>query len=181
MNTAGMDYQLSSELTERILAIRLVAFDFDGVFTDNTVFVDQHGVESIRCWRGDGIGTARLERLGVATVVISSETNPVVEARCRKLGIAWVQGCLDKSSALETHLDMVGCRSLDEVAFVGNDINDACCLRCVGLPIVVCDAHPDVAALGVYTTRAAGGHGAVREVCDLIRYVWIEDGRPDGA
>jgi 3-deoxy-D-manno-octulosonate 8-phosphate phosphatase (KDO 8-P phosphatase) len=156
-------------LEQGIRAIRLVAFDFDGVFTDNLVYVFEDGSEAVRCFRGDGIGLRKLERLGIATVIISAETNPVVSARSRKLGIRCVQACGDKRAALETLLQEMNL-SLAQVAFVGNDINDLPCLACVGLPIVVQDAHLDVIPYAQYQTRACGGHGAVREVCDL--FVW---------
>ena len=157
----------SPSLEERIRAIRLVAFDFDGVFTDNTVYVFEDGSEAVRCFRGDGIGLRKLERMGIDTIIISTETNPVVAARSRKLGIRCVQGCGDKRTALETITQEMGL-SLRQVAFVGNDINDLPCLTCVGLPIVVRDAHPDVIPHARYQTKALGGHGAVREICDLI-------------
>jgi YrbI family 3-deoxy-D-manno-octulosonate 8-phosphate phosphatase len=148
-------------------AVRLVVFDFDGVFTDNTVYVSQDGVETVRCWRGDGIGLARLKQAGVETAIVSTETNPVVSARGRKLSMRCVQGCDDKLAAIKKLGDELGV-SLEETAFVGNDINDLACLRAVGLPIVVHDAHHDVVGEALYRTTAPGGRGAVREVCDLI-------------
>ena len=157
-------------LDKRIRAIRLVVFDFDGVFTDNMVYVFDDGSEAVRCFRGDGFGLRKLERVGIETVIISTETNPVVSARSRKLGIRCVQGCKDKRAVLETITQEMGL-SLAQVAFVGNDINDLPCLTCVGLPIVVQDAHPDVIPHARYQTRAQGGHGAVREVCDLFERV----------
>lgn len=157
-------------LEERIREIRLVVFDFDGVFTDNMVYVLEDGCEAVRCFRGDGIGLQRLEQRGIATLIISTETNPVVSARSRKLRIHCVQGCKDKRAALETSVREMGL-SLTQVAFVGNDINDLPCLMCVMLPIVVQDAHPEVIPHALYQTKARGGHGAVREVCDLFERV----------
>lgn len=157
-------------LEERIREIRLVVFDFDGVFTDNMVYVLEDGCEAVRCFRGDGIGLQRLEQRGIATLIISTETNPVVSARSRKLRIHCVQGCKDKRAALETSVQEMGL-SLTQVAFVGNDINDLPCLMCVMLPIVVQDAHPEVIPHALYQTKARGGHGAVREVCDLFERV----------
>jgi YrbI family 3-deoxy-D-manno-octulosonate 8-phosphate phosphatase len=161
---------VDSKLTERILKIRLVAFDFDGVFTDNMVFVFEDGSEAVRCFRSDGIGLKKLKQAGIETVIISTESNPVVSARARKLKIRCFQNCEDKRKTLESlsqEMDI----SLAEIAFVGNDINDRPCLTCVGLPIVVKDAHPDVISLALYRTKAHGGHGAVREVCDLFEQV----------
>jgi len=150
-----------------IRKIRLVAFDFDGVFTDNMVYVFEDGSEGVRCFRGDGIGLQKLKKLGIETVIISTESNPVVSARARKLKIRCLQNCQDKGSALEKITQEKGI-SLDEVAFVGNDINDQACLKCVGLPIVVKDAHQEVIPLAVYRTKNPGGYGAVREICDLF-------------
>lgn len=150
-----------------IRRIRLVAFDFDGVFTDNMVYVLQDGSEAVRCTRSDGLGLQKLERLGIETVVISTESNPVVSARARKLNIRCIQNCDDKRAALDDIARQRGV-SLAEVAYVGNDINDLSCLDCVGLPIVVQDAHQDVLSHAIYRTNRPGGHGAVREVCDLF-------------
>ncbi|CAN5859220.1 hypothetical protein BH18ACI4_BH18ACI4_02410 [soil metagenome] len=155
---------------ELIRQVRLVAFDFDGVFTDNAVYVLQDGTEAVRCNRSDGIGLRKLEACDVLPIIISTETNPVVTARSRKLGVRSIQGCSDKRATLESVAQEVGL-SLDKIAFVGNDVNDLPCLTCVGLPIVVRDSHPDVIRFARYQTLAAGGQGAVREVCDLFERV----------
>jgi YrbI family 3-deoxy-D-manno-octulosonate 8-phosphate phosphatase len=153
---------------ESILSrVRLIVFDFDGVFTDNMVYVMQDGSECVRCCRSDGIGLQKLRDLGIEVVIISTESNPVVSARARKLKIRCIQDCPEKRTALERITRELGI-ALEETAFVGNDINDQTCLSCVGCPIVVHDAHPDVVPLALYRTRTAGGHGAVREVCDLF-------------
>ena len=157
-------------MKDLLAKIRLVAFDFDGVFTDNMVYVLEDGTEAVRCFRSDGLGLQKLEQLGIATVIISTEANPVVSARARKLKIRCVQDCRDKRAALESIAKESGI-SLAEVAFVGNDINDLPCLECVALPIVVQDAHPDVVSTARYQTKNPGGHGAVREVCDLFERV----------
>jgi len=154
-------------LAERVSAIRLIAFDFDGVFTDNSVYVFQDGSEAVGCFRGDGIGLKKLSRMGIRAVIISSEANAVVSARGQKLGVRCMQGCEDKRATLQAVVQEMGL-SMEDVAFVGNDINDLPCLTSVGLPIVVADAHPDVIAYARYQTRAEGGHGAVREICDLF-------------
>jgi len=152
---------------EMIRRIRLVAFDFDGVFTDNMVYVFEDGREAVRCFRSDGIGLHKLKKFGIETIIISTEANPVVSARARKLKIRCIQDCQDKRAVLE---DIAREKNitLSEVAFVGNDINDLPCLECVALPIVVQDAHQDVVSTARYQTKNPGGHGAVREVCDLF-------------
>ena len=157
----------SHNIDEIIRRIRLVAFDFDGVFTNNMVYVFEDGREAVRCFRSDGIGLHKLKKLGIETVIISTEANPVVSARAHKLKIRCTQDCQDKRAALENiaHDQGIG---LGEVAFVGNDVNDLPCLECVALPIVVQDAHQDVVSTARYQTKNPGGHGAVREVCDLF-------------
>ena len=162
-------------IEEVIQRIRLVAFDFDGVFTDNMVYVFEDGSESVRCFRSDGIGLQKLKNLGIETAIISTEANPVVSARARKLKIRCVQDCRDKRAVLEKIAQDQGI-GLTEVAFVGNDINDLECLECVALPMVVQDAHQDVVATALYQTKNPGGHGAVREVCDLFERVLTQEG-----
>ncbi len=174
----------SVSLMTRLRRVRALVLDFDGVLTDNTVFVHEDGSESVRCWRGDGIGLAALRGIGVSVFILSTEVNPVVSARARKLDIPVVQGCEDKGRCLDAILAEHGL-SAEEVAYVGNDTNDLPCLRSVGVPIVVADAHPDTEAHALYRTAAAGGRGAVREVCDLLvaaRTGQIENnGKPEEA
>lgn len=148
--------------------IRLVVFDFDGVFTDNTVWTDEDGHESVRCWRSDGLGLKKLRDLGIPAWVLSTEENPVVAKRCLKLKIPCRHGLARKEEALRDLVAELGI-PIEHTAYVGNDINDTYCLRMAGIPIVVQDAHADVLADAHYRTRTPGGFGAVREVCD-----WIE-------
>jgi YrbI family 3-deoxy-D-manno-octulosonate 8-phosphate phosphatase len=162
--------QDSPSLEERIRSIRLIAFDFDGVFTDNRVYVFADGSEAVCCFRGDGLGVEKLKRLGIHTAVVSTEVNPIVGVRSRKLGIRCLQGCQDKEAVLRELVRELGL-SMEQVGFVGNDINDLACLLAVGLPMVVRDAHPDVVASALYQTQAPGGQGAVREICDLFAEV----------
>ena len=152
---------------ELLASIQLIAFDFDGVFTDNTVYVTQDGIESVRCWRSDGLGLARLRCIGVQCYIISTERNPVVAARATKLGLSCKQGIEDKAAAI---LDT--CRELGvspkQTMFVGNDINDISAFKSIGLPVAVADAYPEVFPHVLYRTAKPGGYGAVREVCDLV-------------
>jgi N-acylneuraminate cytidylyltransferase len=150
-----------------LAAVRLLVLDFDGVMTDNRVLVAQDGTEAVWCHRGDGWGIARLKERGVTIIVISTEANPVVEARCRKLRIDFVQACDDKLSELKRLSDRLGL-DRDQIAYVGNDVNDRECLGWVGLPIVVADAMPEVHGLARLVTSRPGGYGAVREVCDWL-------------
>ena len=155
------------EAHDELARIRLLVLDFDGVMTDNRVLVFQDGTEAVLCHRGDGWGLQRLRQVGVEVVVLSTETNPVVAARCRKLGLECVQGSADKGASLR---ELAGRRALaaGEVAYVGNDENDRGCLEWAGLPIVVADAAPAVVGLARLVTRLPGGMGAVRELADWI-------------
>lgn len=147
--------------------IQMIVFDFDGVFTDNRVVVFQDGKEAVFCWRGDGIGLEMVRKLNINLLVISAETNPVVSARCKKLKIPYVDGCQDKLKVLEEKAKEANI-SLEEVAYLGNDINDLECLKKVGLPACVADAHPSLFGVAKYITKSLGGKGAVREFCEFI-------------
>lgn len=146
---------------------RLLVLDFDGVMTDDRVFVSEDGKESVSCTRGDGLGVTLLRRASFPVIVLSSETNPVVTARATKLKIECLQGVADKTEELRKLLETRGIRP-EDVVFVGNDVNDLGCLGLVGCGLVVADAHPYArkAARGVLSKR--GGRGAVREVAELI-------------
>jgi YrbI family 3-deoxy-D-manno-octulosonate 8-phosphate phosphatase len=148
-------------------SVELVVFDFDGVMTDNTVTVTDTGGEAVRCHRGDGWGIARLREAGIAMMVLSTEANPVVAARCAKLGLPCHQGVGDKAAHLVTFLREQQIPPA-HVVYVGNDVNDLSCLRFVGYPVAVADAHPAVLAASRLVLTQRGGHGAVREFCDRL-------------
>ncbi len=158
-------HRLRSRPPEGIHRIRLIVFDFDGVMTDNRVLVHQDGSESVACNRGDGLGIGLLKKAGLAMLVLSKETNPVVTARCRKLNLEVIQGCEEKLKTLRQLASERGLTS-SEIAYVGNDLNDLECLEWVGLPIGVSDAVPEVLRVARAVTHKPGGHGAVREVAD---------------
>ncbi|WP_367649213.1 cytidylyltransferase domain-containing protein [Aeromicrobium stalagmiti] len=146
---------------------RAVVTDFDGVHTDDRVTVDQHGVESVEVNRSDGMGVARLRRAGIPFLILSSETNDVVRARAAKLGVDVVSGCDDKLRVLTSWAEAQGV-ALADIAFLGNDVNDVACLRAVGWPVVVADAHSDARRASLIVLRRRGGDGAVRELADRV-------------
>jgi 3-deoxy-D-manno-octulosonate 8-phosphate phosphatase (KDO 8-P phosphatase) len=147
--------------------IELVVFDFDGVFTDNRVWTNEHGEESVACWRGDALGLRRLEDVGVDHFVLSMEVNAAVGARAQKIRAACIQGVDDKPPVLRDEAERRGI-SLERTAYVGNDVNDAGCLEIVGLPVVPADAWPDVVPLAELVLERRGGYGCVREFCDAV-------------
>ena len=146
--------------------LELVVFDFDGVLTDNSVSTTSDGDESVSSNRGDGWGIARMRDAGVPMAVLSTEAHPVVAARCEKLKLECHQDVSDKAAYLSKMLEDRGIDPAN-VAYVGNDENDLGCLRLVGLPTVVGDAHPSVVGEAKLVLTRPGGQGAVREFCDL--------------
>jgi len=147
--------------------IRAIVFDFDGVFTDNKVIVDEDGKESVICDRSDGLGISAIKKYNFALLVLSKERNPVVQKRCEKLGLPCIQGIDDKKTVLASWLDEKQINP-NNVIYVGNDINDIECLNFVGCGIVVADAHEEVKKIAKIILKNNGGHGAVRELCDLL-------------
>jgi N-acylneuraminate cytidylyltransferase len=147
--------------------VELLLLDFDGVLTDNRVWVDSEGRELVAANRGDGWGVARLKDAGVQIVVLSTETNPVVAARCQKLGIEAIQGLKDKAKAVQSVFDQQKVPA-ERTVYVGNDANDLPAFPLVSYAIVVADAHPSVKKEADFVLNQKGGYGAVREVCDRI-------------
>ena len=147
--------------------IQLVAFDFDGVFTDNKVMVDETGLESVSCWRSDGIGLSRLKKSGIKSIIVSTEINNVVLVRARKLQIEAYNGVESKLRFLKTY-----CKQnnylLEQTAFVGNDINDLEVMKACGLSVAVADAYKEVKDIANIQLTRQGGLGAVRELCDML-------------
>ncbi|QOS59606.1 acylneuraminate cytidylyltransferase [Thermobifida fusca] len=152
---------------EEPLDVDAVVTDFDGVHTDDRVYVDQDGRETVVVNRGDGMGVSLLLKAGIRVCILSTEVNSVVRARARKLGVPVMHGLSDKRTAL---LQWMADEGLDpaRVAYVGNDVNDLGCLAEVGWPIAVPDSHPDVLAAARLVLTRPGGSGAVREICERV-------------
>mgnify|MGYP001133878984 FL=1 len=147
--------------------VALVVFDFDGVMTDDRVWVDENGQESVVVHRGDGMGIALLRKAGIPAAVLSTERNKVVAARCKKLHLPVQQDLQDKAAALRK---LLAEQQIDpaQVIYLGNDVNDLPCFPLVGCAVVVADAHPAVIAAADLVLEHTGGHGAVRELVDMI-------------
>jgi len=150
-----------------VIDVDAVVTDFDGVHTDDQVYLSQEGVESVQVSREDGMGVALARQAGISLLILSTEVNPVVAARAAKLQIPVLHGQSDKGQALK---EWMAAEGLDpnRVAYVGNDVNDLGCLRMVGWPIAVANAHPQVQALARLKLTRRGGSGAVRELCELV-------------
>jgi YrbI family 3-deoxy-D-manno-octulosonate 8-phosphate phosphatase len=144
-----------------------VVTDFDGVHTDDRAYVDQDGREVVAVSRSDGMGAALLKRSGVRLLVLSTEQNPVVAARARKLGVPVLQGLASKQTALRDWMSIEGLDP-ERVAYVGNDVNDLGCMAMVGWPSAVPAAPPRGRAAARVVLTRPGGNGAVRELCDRV-------------
>lgn len=147
--------------------VKLLVLDFDGVLSDNRVWVDQEGKESIAANRSDGLGLRQLQETGVKVFVLSREENPVVARRCEKLGIGHRQGIKAKGEALQQLLAELQIAA-EHTVFLGNDTNDLPCFPIAGCAVAVADSHPAVLQQADQRLSQQGGHGAVRELCDLI-------------
>lgn len=147
--------------------VSLVVLDFDGVLTDDRVYVNQQGEETVAAHRGDGMGISQLKKAGIEVVILSKEKNPVVKARADKLGIPAYQGIDEKGKELQSLMADKGISS-EQVVYLGNDINDLPCFPLVGLAAAVADAHPKVIERAQLVLSKNGGYGAVRELSDLL-------------
>jgi len=137
------------------------------VLTDNRVLVLEDGREAVACSRSDGMGLEMLRAQGIKVVVLSKETNSVVSARCKKLNVTCLQGIGRKATVFEDLVFQSG-TTFNQVVYVGNDINDLECMRLARVGVAVADAHPDVLRAADWILTKPGGHGAVRELSDLI-------------
>ena len=148
--------------------IKAAVFDFDGVLTDNCATLFDDGTEAVRVNRADGLGFSMLRQAGIETLILSSESNPIVSVRAKKLGVEVIQGCRDKGAALAAWLRD---RKIDPAltVFVGNDLNDVSGFRVVGFPLCPSDGAPELRAMACNVLRSRGGEGVVREVATLIR------------
>jgi YrbI family 3-deoxy-D-manno-octulosonate 8-phosphate phosphatase len=150
--------------------IDLVISDFDGVITDNRVWVNEEGTEFVAAYRSDSIGVQLLRAIGIEVMILSSEPNRVVEARARKMGVQVIHGVgiHDKGRVMREVLEQKNIKA-ENVIFIGNDLNDLPCFEIAGWSVAVADAYPAVIHAADFVLSKTGGHGALREVCDLIR------------
>ncbi|MFB6979937.1 cytidylyltransferase domain-containing protein [Streptomyces scopuliridis] len=147
--------------------IDAVVLDFDGTQTDDKVFVDSDGREMVAVHRGDGLGIAALRRSELKLLILSTEQNPVVAARARKLQVPVLHGIDRKDLALKQWCDEHGIAP-ERVLYVGNDVNDLPCFGLVGWPVAVASAHDAVRAAARAVTSTPGGEGAIREIAAWI-------------
>ena len=147
--------------------IDAVVLDFDGTQTDDRVLIDSDGREFVSVHRGDGLGIAALRKSGLAMLILSTEQNPVVAARARKLKIPVLHGIDRKDLALKQWCEEQGIAP-ERVLYVGNDVNDLPCFGLVGWPVAVASAHDVVRGAARAVTTVPGGDGAIREIASWI-------------
>ena len=151
-------------------SIKLLVYDFDGVMTDNKVYVDQNGNEMVQVSRADGLGIAEIRKLGIQQMILSTETNTVVSARAKKLDLFCLQGVDNKAQALTEYCN-VHQISLSDVAYVGNDINDLEVMKLVGMTFCPADAHSSIKEITQYILGSKGGEGVSREIFDKLNQI----------
>ena len=149
--------------------IDLIMCDFDGVITDNRVWVDQDGTETVAAYRSDSVRVKDLQAIGIEVMILSSEPNRVVEARARKMGVEAIHGVAlhEKGRVMRDVLEQKNLKA-ENVIYIGNDINDLPCFEVAGWSVAVADAYPEVIRAADHVLSKMGGHGALRELCDLI-------------
>lgn len=160
-------YKLQSERVPEIHNIELIAFDFDGVFTNNKAILFDNGHEGVIINRADGLGISKLKELKIPMLIITTETNPVVKYRSEKLNIELISAATNKKESL---LKYAQSRKIDlsKIIYVGNDINDLEVMSIVGYPCCPSDAHPSVKNISKIILQSKGGEGIARELYDLI-------------
>lgn len=155
----------------RVKLIRLVAFDVDGIMTDGGLFLSDSGEEFKRFNSMDGHGIKMLRASGVEVAIITGRSSKCVSNRAENLGIAHVYQGVERK--LDAMVDLLKKLNLtrDAAAYMGDDVVDLCVMRHVGLSISVPESPQLVREHSNYVTRRSGGHGAVREACELIMSV----------
>ena len=153
---------------ELLAGIRLAVFDVDGVFTDGRFYLSDSGIESKAFHTQDGHGIKELLRAGIAVAVISARRSEAVRLRMAELGVPHVsQGVTDKRRAFESLLAELELQPA-QCVYTGDDVPDLPLLHAAGFAVAVANAVDEVKAAADYVTRAPGGAGAVREVCELV-------------
>ncbi|MEA2175386.1 MAG: 3-deoxy-D-manno-octulosonate 8-phosphate phosphatase phosphatase [Blastocatellia bacterium] len=158
----------ATEVMRRAARVKLLLMDCDGVLTDGRITLMGESDEQKTFHTRDGHGLVMLHRAGLLSGIISGRTSVAVERRARELNINYLhQGTWDKIKEFEQVLAEAGTEET-EVAYVGDDVVDIPLMRRAGLAIAVADAGAETKSAAHYVTQLPGGHGAIREVAELI-------------
>ena len=145
----------------------LIVFDFDGVLTNNSVYIDECGVESVKCSRSDGLAFDILRKIDIRTIILSTETNPIVQQRAKKLKIEAISAQTNKEGFLKKF-----CKdnsyNLNRVLYVGNDLNDYYAMKSAGYRICPSDSHPKILEIATKVIDVKGGDGVARNIVEEI-------------
>ena len=167
---SGMDI-VSPGKSRRLIPenVKMIICDFDGVVTNNLVLTDENGKETVSASRSDSMHIKALREKGVEVMILSSEPNPVVKARAKKMGVEAIHGIgmQDKGRVMREVLEQKKVR-VEDVIYVGNDLNDLPCFEVAGWSVAVADAYPEVLRAADHVLMKNGGHGAIRELCELV-------------
>lgn len=148
--------------------IKLIIYDFDGVLTDNRVILSEDGIESVIVNRADGLAIGIIKEFGIKQIILSTETNKVVEARAKKLAIPVIKGIENKEEILVSY-----CKDnhikFENVAYIGNDVNDLDAMKMIGYPICPLDACKEIKGIAKIILGVSGGAGVVRDLLQYIR------------
>ena len=147
--------------------IKLIVYDFDGVMTDNHVYVSQDGTEMAMCHRGDGLGVGIIRDMGIEQVIISTEVNPIVAKRAEKLKLPVVHKVKNKAQALTDYCAEKGI-VLENVMYIGNDTNDLEAMKLAGIKGAPKDAEPEILSIADWISTKNGGYGVIRELARVI-------------
>lgn len=142
-------------------------FDFDGVLTNNIVWIDENGRESVSCSRADGLAFDVLKKLNKPAYILSTEKNPVVMHRAKKLNIPAIQGVSNKVEAIRELADKSQ-YNLKNILYVGNDLNDYLVMKMCGYSACPADSHPKIKCISGICLKTNGGNGVIRELLEEV-------------
>jgi len=150
-----------------INSINALVFDFDGVLTNNLVHIDQDGKELVSCSRADGLAFDVLRKLKKSAYILSTETNAVVTSRAKKLKIPVLQGVSNKVNGIKQLAEQEGI-NLNNILYVGNDLNDYRVMQLCGYTACPADSHEQIKSISSLVLKTSGGNGIVRELLEDV-------------
>jgi YrbI family 3-deoxy-D-manno-octulosonate 8-phosphate phosphatase len=160
-------------LIERLKKITLLVMDCDGVLTDGSVYYSVNGEELLRFHRRDGHGIEMLHQRNIRTAIISSENSEIIRVRAEKMKIKYVfVGIKNKASSLAELIELLKIKK-ENIAYIGDDVNDFDVMGEVGVPVAVGGAVSKILSIAAYTCLNNGGEAAVREFIDLL--LWAKE------
>jgi YrbI family 3-deoxy-D-manno-octulosonate 8-phosphate phosphatase len=147
--------------------IDTIVIDFDGVLTDNSVYLNHSGQEWVKCSRADGLAFDTLHKLNKTVLILSSETNKVVTARAKKLNVRVIQSMKNKIDAIDL-ITNNGSINLEKILYIGNDLNDLNIMKLCGYTACPSDSHLSIKKISKFVLKARGGDGVIREIVEDI-------------